>query len=577
MAAIAEPTITTRTRPRYTAPALPQVAAIYTRVSSKRQGEDDKTSLETQEAACRALATAEGFPVSVEHTYIDVHTGEELHERRALSALREAAKRHEFARLYVNSTDRLSRDPIHLGIVVDEMERAGVTYTFVIDPLDDSQEGQIIRFVKGISSKVDNAKRREATMRGRRGRAERGKLIPGARPLYGYTFGPERDREGKLTKERLVPDQVTAPIVRRIYQDAATGATIRGIAAALTAEGIPTPTGKHGRWDPTTIHHLLAHPTYHGHATALRYKLVPVPKHLRAFYATKHRSVKRPESEAVQLPESVAPALVSPELAAHVAARMRLNQRLASRNNPHPEDSLLRGGIARCGYCGYTLGVNRKRPHISGGHPQARVLYRCCKSLRVRGDCTSHGITAQRLDDTVWAKVCEVLRDPTIIEQEVARMRETDEPGADVLATIDRQLAEVARRIKNKREYAELIDDPRERADIAGDVKLLLEQRSALEAERSAAQTHYAQWQQDKAGLERLVDWCQRVGDNLEAMTYDQRRGTLLALKAEVKLYRAEHEPRAEMTITLPLSGSIPLTLDTLDVTHSVENVRTMV
>jgi hypothetical protein len=54
-------------RARYTPPALPRVAALYARVSTRVQGEDDKASLPTQIAAMRASAEAQGFTTCEDH------------------------------------------------------------------------------------------------------------------------------------------------------------------------------------------------------------------------------------------------------------------------------------------------------------------------------------------------------------------------------------------------------------------------------------------------------------------------------------------------------------------------------
>jgi len=63
-----------------TAP-LPRIAALYSRVSSKPQDDEDKTSLATQEAGERAWAQANGWLVDARFTYRERHTGEELWER----------------------------------------------------------------------------------------------------------------------------------------------------------------------------------------------------------------------------------------------------------------------------------------------------------------------------------------------------------------------------------------------------------------------------------------------------------------------------------------------------------------
>jgi site-specific DNA recombinase len=157
-------------------------AAIYVRVSTVGQ-EEDGTSLGTQEAACLAHAPACDAAVGDAHIYREVHTGTELWERPQLRRLREAIRRRDIDVIICYAIDRLSRDPVHLGVILSEAEHAGVDVVFVSEPLDNSPEGQLIRFVRGYAAKVEHEKIRERSIRGRMARTAAGKILPGCRPL----------------------------------------------------------------------------------------------------------------------------------------------------------------------------------------------------------------------------------------------------------------------------------------------------------------------------------------------------------------------------------------------------------
>src|SRR5207253_4840949 len=142
--------------------------------------------------------------------YREVFSGIELWERPRLTALREAVRQRDVAVVIAYETSRLARDPVHLGVVLSEAEHAGVAVQFVTEPLDDSPEGQLIRFVRGYAAKVEHEKIKERTRRGKRERVAAGKPLPGCRPLYGYRWADE-------THTRYEPDPPTAAIVERIY------------------------------------------------------------------------------------------------------------------------------------------------------------------------------------------------------------------------------------------------------------------------------------------------------------------------------------------------------------------------
>src|SRR5689334_20244137 len=101
------------------APAATLRAALYLRVSSRSQ-EEDGTSLDTQEARGRQHAVTLGAQIDEAHVYREVFTGVELWDRPKLTALREAIRRHEVDVVIVYAIDRLSRDPVHLGVILTE-------------------------------------------------------------------------------------------------------------------------------------------------------------------------------------------------------------------------------------------------------------------------------------------------------------------------------------------------------------------------------------------------------------------------------------------------------------------------
>jgi site-specific DNA recombinase len=545
-----------RSRPRYQATPLPRIAALYCRVSSKRQAEDDRTSLQTQLAALQAKAAELGYATAPEYTYTEAFNGEELIERPSLSQLREDARARKFAVVLAYNVYALAKNQAHLAILHDEWERGGVALDFVTEQLEDTPIGRAILALRAFAAEVEGERRKDRITRARLARVQSGKPAVGHRPNYGYRWAEIRLADGRLSRERLEVDPVTGPIVVRMYELVDAGHTLRGIAALFTREGIPTPTGKWAGWDPTSIRMLLLNPLYCGRPIALRRKSIPVDKSVRHLYARRSRAVVRPAEEQVALPATYAPPLVSAELFARVGERLRLNQVLAPRNNRQPLATLMRG-LVRCAYCGHRMVVANTTAYGS--------LYRCQKATQQRGParCPSGGalIVTHKLDAAVWAKISEVLTHPELIEREVEHMRETEDPGAEMLANLDRQLAELDRRIANKRKFAELVDDDQERAELAAEVGELRKGRRTLEAERVATVARTGDWREKQHGLERTLDWCARVAGNLDTFTAEERRQTVLTLRAEATLYRHDHTPRAELTIHLPLSGAVALPL----------------
>src|SRR5215203_2318732 len=108
-----------RRKSRMIAPTdRPKRVAVYCRVSSA--GQEDNSSLATQEASCRSYAVERGWEVVA--VYRDVFTGAVVFERPGLTELRAAMRCDAFDLLLVHALDRLSRDQNHLGLVLTEAE-----------------------------------------------------------------------------------------------------------------------------------------------------------------------------------------------------------------------------------------------------------------------------------------------------------------------------------------------------------------------------------------------------------------------------------------------------------------------
>ena len=148
-----------------------KTAAIYCRVSTPRQ-EEEGTSLSTQDSRCRAYADTQGYHVDESHIYHEVKTGTELWERPELSRLREGVRHGHIDAVIAYAIDRLSRDPVHLGVILSEADHCGVAVEFVTEPLDNSPEGQLIRFVRGY---VESRSRKNSRTRNPRQACQVGK------------------------------------------------------------------------------------------------------------------------------------------------------------------------------------------------------------------------------------------------------------------------------------------------------------------------------------------------------------------------------------------------------------------
>lgn len=503
-------------------------AALYVRVSRPEQADrrvvgatlearERESSLETQETGCRGYAAEHLYRVGEEHVYREKHTGVELWERPQLGRLRQAIRDREVDVVVAHSIDRFSRDPVHLGILVNEAERAGVTIVFVTETLDDSPDGQLVRFVRAYAGKIEHERIRERSMRGKLARAQSGRCIPGCRPRYGYRW---RD----ASHSALEPDPLTAPIVGRIFRAAIAGQTLRSLATELTRECIPTPTGRSEFWQQTTLSDILSDEIYTGQATARRYRSSK-PKE-RPTGTVGGRSVAM--DQRVALPTGTVTALVDLEIFTAAAARLTVNRRQATRNASSPETFLLRGGFVKCGCCGRVCcGV------MTGGNQ-----YGCRWQPSAERRCAGQpSMRAHLLDADVWAAVKWIMTNPQILLAELERMA-AEEPGHADVTAVSSSSAQIDRRRKNLVANLSLLDAESDTASaVRNELQRLDVEARALQREQAVVTAQRAKWTQAREQIRDLATRGPSVAAALDRMPYAERRDVLIGLGLTVTLY----------------------------------------
>jgi site-specific DNA recombinase len=524
---------TSRRAPKHQTP-VPTRCAIYARVSSSLQ--EDNSSLATQEAACRSYAADHGWEVvAVER---DVHTGADLFGRPRLSALRERVRAGDIDIILCYALDRLSRKQTHVAIVAEECEQAGAKLAFVTEDFEEGPVGTFIRSAKAFAAELEREKIKERTRRGVRARAESGKPLPGPRPAYGYRWKDDK-------KSGLEVHEENAARVRWIYESVLGGSSLRAVTLTLNRDGVPTPAGG-AAWSFGTVHKILNNPTYTGTMWAFRWKA----ERMKGGWISME---ERPISERIAMPEGVVPPLVSDAEFEAVKVRLAANRAQSARNNRNPEETLLRGGFARCGYCGGALQAERCRRARGGNGP----TYTCGTTNSDRFGCPSFAIAAPILDREVWERVEAVLKHPQVIEAELQRRQQDDHLEADV-AGIDGRLEDIQKRQANLSRVVASIDDADAAIPLIAELRNLAAQRRELEADRETIEERRRAMQEDDQRLINIAHWCDRVAANLGELSYTDRRDVLAALGVSAKVWRKDHAPRWE--ITMDIRELAPLT-----------------
>ena len=227
-------------------------AGIYIRVSTAKQ--DHGTSAETQEARCRRNAEMAGYEVDLAMIWREQCTAIDL-GRPKLNEARHAALAGQMAALFVYTPDRLSRDPVHLLMLLDELEKCGVKLHFVEGISDSTPEGQLLMYVQGYAGQRERAQIAERSMRAKEAVARSGRLPNGTNiGLYGYDYD-------KTVKVRTI-NEVEAAAVHLMFQWASGGVNTYQVAKRLNELQIRTKKGC--LWNPLTVRRILRNCAYTG-------------------------------------------------------------------------------------------------------------------------------------------------------------------------------------------------------------------------------------------------------------------------------------------------------------------------
>jgi len=486
-------------------------ALIYCRVSTTNQ-EKEGTSLDSQAEACAKHALTLGY--SIGRITKEVYSGAELYDRPKLARDRTDLAAGDFQALICYSTDRLSRDPIHLAIIALELERVGVDLIFVTEPMDRSDEAGLIRYVKGYAAKMEREKFRERSLRGKQARILAGKIHGSGIDLYGY-------RRNKEAGVRVIYEPEAA-IVRRIYRwISEDGLGVKTIARKLNDQSVPPPAagkinfsdGRKPIWNGEGVRRIARDSTYKGEGRSWRHKQI----------GRNGRMVLRPENEQIALPESTSPAIVSAKVWQLAQDRLSANRGESTRNQTHP--FLLRGHIY-CAHCGL-------RMVSSTSH--GRSVYRCSSVYKVGKSCGVSQVPADECESWAFEEIAKDLRQPERIATELKR-REGKIPDPQLMSDLEaarRHVEEINRRIQR---YVRRFGDADE------DILPLIErelsqarkQKEQAEAIVREIEGRLAAQQQSIRMLRDLYEYCDQVKSRLDHFTFDQKRLLLQAVSARV-------------------------------------------
>ncbi|MFF3495908.1 recombinase family protein [Streptomyces sp. NPDC002795] len=297
-----------------------------------------------------------------------------LDQRASLGKWLRAPLVHEWDALMVTSQDRITRDDMHWWQFVDWVLKNGKSVVVLDDPSFDigTEDGRMVAGIKAAQA----AKYRRAVQEKQLGRTayfRDNKLWNGGIWPYGYRavafeFKGER-------RKRLVPDPVTAPLVREAFERLVGGScTVYAVIRDWNERGVPTARDHQRRvqnaerpeherkaesggfWAVTPLRDMLRSEALMG---VMMHRSRPVVGADGAAVRWADPLLTRQEFTALQGALTTEHSAV---MSAAVAARTRSRTPLA--------------GIVRC-FCGAPMHVREQRNRLKGGGTSSLEYYNC--------------------------------------------------------------------------------------------------------------------------------------------------------------------------------------------------------
>jgi site-specific DNA recombinase len=528
-------------------------AAVYARRSTEESRKDREnkakqieSTIQTQTQGCLALARDRRFRVAPDAIFQEHFTGMELWDRPALTELRARIRAGIYKALICHSTDRLARHPIHIAIIAEECERAGCELIFVTEPLDNSPEAALIRYIKGYAAMIEREKFRERVKRQRAEIISKGSLICSGGPKYGYLWD-------KKNRQRVL-DPKSAEVVHNIFTMTIGGMSGRAIADKFQREGVPTPSRRQDRqykdgrsaplWNNSMISRILNDESYTGKTFVNMHRTTDVRRK-----NGKMKVVLAPREEWVLMPDGITPPIITEEMFLEARRVIEENKKGANYTRNSLRPFLLRGMIF-CSACGnpmYPEGeqirVMRNRTRTCVGHVS---VYRCSHGFKKVNrlnpgiKCDGGRVYATEVEKAVWDKVLSFLAAPEVVVAEVekALSGSRDEQLRLDLASAKAELAKINRvRATMLVKYQEAVGegDPDLAEQIDRNIRQMADDVRAYKALIDDLKSRLAAYEDITQAATRFAEYCALVNSEAKGeFTFEEKRAALQAFRIKV-------------------------------------------
>lgn len=369
---------------------------IYARYSSDAQREE---SIDAQIRENTAFAQRSG--IEIVGTYIDRALSAKTDNRPEFQRMIKDSAKKKFDIVIVWKLDRFSRDRFDAAYYKKQLKKNGVRVISATENISENPEGILLEAMLEGYAEYFSAELAVKVTRGMVENALKGKYNGGAVTL-GYRIDENKNYQ---------VDPITAPAVREMFEQYASGASMQEIVNNMNAMGIRSAQGNMMSINGVT--RILHNRKYIG-----EYKF----------------------KDVVQ--SGVIPAIIDQELFDRVQQRMTTNQKAPARHKA--EEEYLLTTKLYCGHCQRMMvgesGIGRS------GHTHR---YYKCIGVKKHLGCDKKSVRKEWIEDLVLTYIRKIILDDDLLEKLADRIMEELGRENTRLPLLRKHLAEVEKGIEN--------------------------------------------------------------------------------------------------------------------------------
>jgi site-specific DNA recombinase len=503
---------------------------LYARVSSEKQAQEK--TIESQISCIIDYSNSVGERIDPDLHFIDDGISGAYLERPGLDKLRDKALLGEVTKVYILSPDRLSRKSAHQVLLIEEMKRLGVSFSFVNRQIGDTPEDQMLLQIQGIVAEYEREKILERSRRGKLYAAKRGKVnVLGGAP-YGYHYKKGIDTQDATY---LIHPEEASVVKEAYFLYCKKDYSIGEIARQFTEKAYITRSGKMF-WERSVIWGMLRNPAYKGTAAFRKTKRVSRIRKTKLAIDNKNKlsrqpssSRDRPKEDWIYIP---VPAIISEKDFDFAQQTLKNNIKFSPRNNK--KHNYLLSGLLRCKTCGYSI---YGKPASNSKYK--RLYYRCSGQDGHRWAegrvCAGHPVRVEAIDDLVWESLKNLLLTPETIVSEYQRRLGTIH--IDHEAIISQKNNEVNRYKKERDRLIDLFQSGLvEKSEIEMKLKNVRSKLEQLSNEINYLVNQESESKKMLTLIRNLDDFSLNIGKNLDAHSFAEKRKMVKFLVEEVEV-----------------------------------------